>query len=182
MFAPAQRAWFGSKATELAALYFFQPAAGELFRTRAQRAGRERVEKTREILRHELQEPPSLEELARRVGCSHCYFSRLFSHEVGLTIQQYLRQIRLERAAELLRPGRCNVTEAAAAVGYNSLSHFSTAFHNAFGCCPGLYPSRFLLRQSPNQVNLEPVAPNPNHFEWPSVGPAQTLTLPLPTH
>jgi AraC-like DNA-binding protein len=25
-------------------------------------------------------------------------------------------------------------------VGYNSLSHFSQAFHETFGCCPGLYP------------------------------------------
>ena len=32
------------------------------------------------------------------------------------------------------------VTEAALEVGYNSLSHFSAAFHETFGCCPGLYP------------------------------------------
>ena len=57
-------------------------------------------------------------------------------------MQQYLRQARMERAAELLRTGRCNVTEAAFAVGYNSLSHFSSAFHETFGCCPGLYPLR----------------------------------------
>jgi AraC-like DNA-binding protein len=42
----------------------------------------------------------------------------------------------------LLRTGQCNVTEAALDVGYNSLSHFSAAFHEAFGCCPGLYPLR----------------------------------------
>jgi AraC family transcriptional regulator len=140
VFAPARRAWFAAKATELAALHFFQPVGGELFCTRAKRAGRERVQQAQEILRNNLHEPPNLEVLARQVGCSHYYLSRLFSQEVGLTIQQYLRQIRLERAAELLRTGQCNVTEAAFAVGYNSLSHFSTAFHEAFGCCPGLYP------------------------------------------
>jgi len=32
------------------------------------------------------------------------------------------------------------VTEAALEVGYASPSHFSQAFHEAFGCCPGLYP------------------------------------------
>ena len=46
----------------------------------------------------------------------------------------------MERAAELLEAGRHNVTEAALEVGYNSLSHFSAAFHETFGCCPGLYP------------------------------------------
>ena len=43
--------------------------------------------------------------------------SRIFSREVGHTIPQYLRNIRMERAAELLRSGRFNVTEAAIQVG-----------------------------------------------------------------
>lgn len=140
VFAPAQAIWFQSKAVELAAQLFFQPPEGELFCTRAQRAARERVERARNILRERLAEPPSLEELGRLVGCSQFYLSRLFSQETGLTIQQFIRHIRMERAAELLRSGRCNVTEAALEVGYNSLSHFSSAFHETFGCCPGLYP------------------------------------------
>lgn len=142
VFAPAQAVWFHSKAAELAALLFFQPPEGELFCTRTQRAARERVERARAILRETFSEPPSLEELGRQVGCSPFYLSRLFSQESGMTVQQYLRQVRLERAAELLRSGKCNVTEAALEVGYSSLSHFSTAFHEAFGCCPGLYPLR----------------------------------------
>ena len=47
-----------------------------------------------------------------------------------------------ERGAELLRSGKCNVTEAALAVGYASPSHFSHAFRERFGCCPGLFPLR----------------------------------------
>ncbi|MCI0541633.1 MAG: helix-turn-helix transcriptional regulator, partial [Verrucomicrobiales bacterium] len=89
----------------------------------------------------------SLDELGRLVGCSPFYLSRLFSQEAGLTIQQYVRQGRMERAAELLRTGQCNVTEAALEVGYNSLSHFSSAFHATFGCCPGLYPLKTETQQ-----------------------------------
>ena len=44
----------------------------------------------------------------------------------------------MERAAELLRSGRYNVTEAATEVGYSSLSHFSKAFCETIGCCPVL--------------------------------------------
>jgi AraC-like DNA-binding protein len=139
VFQPAQRVWFTCKATELAAQLLFQPAGGELFCTRTKRAQRERVEHAQSILREHMQEPPGLDDLARRVGCSPFYLSRLFSQHIGQTLQQYLREIRLERAAELLRTGQCNVTEAAMTVGYNSLSHFSTAFHEAYGCCPGLY-------------------------------------------
>lgn len=142
VFAPAQELWFRCKAMELAAQIFFQPPDGELFCTRQQRAARERVDRVRAILAEKLSEPPSLEELGRLVGCSPFYLSRLFSQEAGMTIQQYLRQLRMERAAELLRTGKCNVTEAALEVGYNSLSHFSSAFHETFGCCPGLYPLR----------------------------------------
>ena len=41
-----------------------------------------------------------------------------------------------------------DVTEAALEVGYNSLSHFSAAFHETFGCCPGLYPLKLPGRKS----------------------------------
>lgn len=140
VFAQAREIWFRSKALEFASHLFFRPAEGELFCTRTQRVGRDRVERAKAILRERMQEAPSLEELGRLVGCSPFYLSRLFSQGSGTTIQQYLRRIRLERAAELLRTGKCNVTEAAMEVGYSSLSHFSTAFREMFGCCPGLYP------------------------------------------
>ena len=74
------------------------------------------------------------------VGCSPYYLSRTFSQEAGMTIPQYLRSIRVERAAQLLRDGRWNVTEAALEVGYNSISHFSQAFCQTMGCCPAMYP------------------------------------------
>jgi len=140
VFKPAQEIWFRCKALEAAAQVFFRPPGGELWCTRTQRAARERVERARMILREKMDAPPSLDELGRLVGCSPFYLSRQFSAEAGLTIQQYLRHLRLERAAELLRSGHCNVTEAALAVGYNSLSHFTVAFRERFGCCPGLYP------------------------------------------
>ena len=57
-----------------------------------------------------------------------------------MTIPQYLRKLRMERAAELFRSGKYNVTEAAMEVGYSSFSHFSQSFCQTMGCCPGLYP------------------------------------------
>ncbi len=147
VFKPAQELWFRSKALEVAAQLFFRPPDGELLCRRAQRAARERVERVRGILKAEIHNPPSLEDLGRLVGCSPYYLSRQFSAETGITMQQYVRQIRLERAAELLRSGKCNVTEAALEVGYNSLSHFTSAFREAFGCCPGLYPMKLPRQQ-----------------------------------
>ena len=143
VYAAAQPVWYRCKAVEMAVLFLFRPPPeAELFCTRQQRLAQERVERVIQLLRENLAEPPSLEELGRKVGCSPYYLSRIFSAQTGRTIPQFLRQLRLERAAELLRTGRYNVTEVALEVGYNSLSHFSQAFHEYYGCCPGLYPLR----------------------------------------
>ncbi|HZT23940.1 MAG TPA: AraC family transcriptional regulator [Verrucomicrobiae bacterium] len=135
-----RRVWFESKALELMAEFFFIPARDELFCERQRRVTQERVQRVIELLRGNLAHPPDLLELGRRVGCSPFYLSRTFSQELGMTIPQYLRQLRMERAAELLLSGKYNVTEAALEVGYNSLSHFSQAFCQTMGCCPNLYP------------------------------------------
>ncbi|HTQ49389.1 MAG TPA: AraC family transcriptional regulator [Candidatus Acidoferrales bacterium] len=143
VLAAAQKLWYQTKALELAAeLFFLAPGEHELFCQRQQRLSAERVEKVVALLRDRLVDPPSLEEIGRAVGCSPFHLSRTFSTATGMTIPQYLRQLRMERAAELLRSGKFNVTEAALEVGYSSLSHFSQAFHETFGCCPGLYPLR----------------------------------------
>jgi len=141
VYAAAQPLWYQCKALELAMAFLMKPPPeNELFCTRQQRLAQERVEQAIFLLRQGLVDPPSLEELGRKIGCSPFCLSRIFSAHTGKTIPQYLRQLRLEKAAELLRTGDYNVTEAALEVGYNSLSHFSAAFHEAFGCCPGLYP------------------------------------------
>jgi AraC-like DNA-binding protein len=143
VLAMAQSVWYQAKAMELAAeLFFIAQDDQELFCHRQQRLSVERVEKVIALLRGRIANPPSLEEIGQAAGCSPFYLSRTFSAATGRTIPQYVRQLRMERAAELLRSGRFNVTEAALEVGYSSLSHFSQAFHDTFGCCPGLYPLR----------------------------------------
>jgi AraC family transcriptional regulator len=137
----AQILWYQSKALELMANFLFAPRDPEFFCVRQKRVARERVQRVKEILARDLANPPPLEMLGQEVGCSPFYLSRIFSREVGLTIPQYLRNLRMERAAELLRTGRYNVTEAATEVGYSSLSHFSKAFCETIGCCPVLYPA-----------------------------------------
>ncbi len=137
--------WYQAKTLEVASVLFFPRAAeDELFCARQARLSRERALKVVAILKENLEEPPPLEEIGRRVGCSHFHLSRLFTKEMGATISVYLRGLRMERAAALLREGRMNVTEVSLAVGYSSLSHFSATFHQTHGCCPGLYPLKTL--------------------------------------
>ncbi len=141
VFQAARPLWYRSKVLQLMAEFFFErPEGDELFCDRQKRLARERVDKVAALLRANLAEPPGLEELGRRVGCSPFYLSRTFSVQMKMTIPQFLRTLRIERAAELLKSGKYNVTEAALEVGYSSLSHFSQAFCQTMGCCPALYP------------------------------------------
>jgi AraC-like DNA-binding protein len=153
VLAAAQRLWYEIKALEFATEFFYMATEGETLCTRAQRLATERVARAKAVLLKDLAGPPTLEELGRQVGCSHFYLSRTFTSETGFTITQWLRRARLERAAELLRTRKYNVTEAALEVGYSSLSHFSQAFHEMFGCCPGLYPVRTPAQRTPTGPN-----------------------------
>jgi AraC-like DNA-binding protein len=132
--------WYQSKALELLAQVIFAAPPRELFCHKQKRVARERIERAVAVLQANISAPPDIATLGAQVGCSPFYLSRLFSRETGMTIPQFLRQIRMERAAELLLEGRHNVTEAAAEVGYSSLSHFSKAFCQTIGCCPVLFP------------------------------------------
>jgi len=114
----------------------------ELFCTRTRRLSLERVAKVRAALLENLEEPPTLEELARLCGCNPQYLSRTFSEAAGTTISLYLRRLRIERAAEMLAHGRANASEAALEVGYRSLSHFSQAFRAEKGITPSEWVRR----------------------------------------
>lgn len=141
VFASAQRLWYQAKTLEVMAGFLYcAPAGKEFFCQRQQRVSQDRVDRVIAILKKNLAEPPTLEALGTQVGCSSFYLSRIFSQQMGKTISQYLRQLRMEKASELLREGKLNVTQVAMEVGYSSSSHFSVAFHETFGCCPGLYP------------------------------------------
>ena len=142
VFQGARELWYRGKVLELLSHFFFAQAQqeDELFCDRQKRVARERVERVVAILRRDLANPPDLLQLGREVGCSSFYLSRTFSSEMACTIPQFLRKIRMEKAAELLKSGKYNVTEAALEVGYSSLSHFSQAFCQIMGCCPGLFP------------------------------------------
>jgi AraC family transcriptional regulator len=136
----ARPLWYEAKSLEvLSQVLFLGDDRNEMFCMRQKRVSRERVDRVKAILARDLENPPTLEQLGREVGCSSFYLSRIFSQEVGLTVPQYLRKLRMEKAGELLLTGRFNVTEVAIEVGYNSLSHFSRAFCQTMGLCPALY-------------------------------------------
>jgi AraC family transcriptional regulator len=81
----------------------------------------------------------SLYSLSARVNMTAFHFARVFRALVGKPPHRYLLELRLQRAAELLRGG-LNVTEACFQSGFNNLSHFSRRFRRQ----NGVQPSRFV--------------------------------------
>jgi len=81
-------------------------------------------------------EPLTVEGMARVASMSRFHFSRRFRDATGRSPYRFLMDVRLERAAELLRRGRCGVTEAALSVGLSDPSRFARMFRERFGASP----------------------------------------------
>ena len=77
--------------------------------------------------------------LAADVNLSASRFRHLFKEETGMTLAQYLRARRLERAEVLLRTTFMTVKEVMLESGLTSLSHFVRFFKRRYGMSPGAY-------------------------------------------
>jgi AraC-like DNA-binding protein len=97
---------------------------------------REALLLARDILLNRLESPPSLLELSRLMHMNDCKLKRAFKIYFGKTVYEYIREQRLEKAFALLAAGQHNVSQAAFAVGYTNISHFSQAFRERFGISP----------------------------------------------
>lgn len=78
-------------------------------------------------------------ELAREAGMSRSAFSERFAERVGLPPMEYVIQWRMALAKDMLRRQDIPLETAAAAIGYESASAFSTAFRRQVGLSPGRY-------------------------------------------
>jgi YesN/AraC family two-component response regulator len=91
------------------------------------------------ILQHVLDhyyEPLSVKEMAKMTNLSPLYFGTLFKQETGLTFRQYLTNIRINQAENLLSSGMYNVSEAAAECGFSDVFYFSKVFKEHRGISP----------------------------------------------
>ena len=82
---------------------------------------------------------PSLAELAAGVGVHPVTLARAFRRTFGCTIGEYLRRLRIERAAEQLATGTQPLAEIALAAGFADQSHFSNVFRRRVGMSPSAY-------------------------------------------
>jgi len=90
----------------------------------------------RDILLREFRNPPSIEDLSKRVGTNQFKLKQLFHHFFTNTPYGLLLEIRMNNAYQLLESTRCQVSVAADLIGYSHASNFSAAFIKHFGVSP----------------------------------------------
>ncbi len=95
-----------------------------------------RLSKVIEVILDHPENSYSLESMASVAAMSRSTFARHFEQCFGRTPMDYLRDVRLRRAAQLLQVGGTSVDAVAGKVGYASRSHFSQAFSDQYGCSP----------------------------------------------
>lgn len=125
-----------------------------------------------------LDQPLSLEALARVAGFSPFHFHRLFKSLVGETLYDYVWRTRLERAANLLL-----VTEPASAIieislrcGFSSPAVFSRAFRERFHLSPSEYRKQ---RKAGSNLSKEPELPEGYHGKRRIIEPLERSRFPM---
>jgi two-component system response regulator YesN len=97
------------------------------------------VEKVKRYIAQHINEDISREDIANHVNLNPDYLTRLFKKEAGLTISEYVLQVRMDMAKEMLAKTDLPVGSIAAAVGFNNFSHFSKMFKKATAVNPQDY-------------------------------------------
>ena len=84
----------------------------------------------------------SVEMLGQALGMSRTQVHRKLKAISNQSASEFMRDFRLQRAADLLRQDAGNIAEIAYRVGFNSQAYFTRCFQEKFGCSPGKYRKR----------------------------------------
>ena len=108
-------------------------------------------------IQQHLDEPMPLGELAGVACFSAYHFHRVFKGMVGESVGEYVRRLRLERAAGQLKQGSASVVEIALGAGYDSHEAFTRSFKTAFGAAPTQFrlARKMELAEAPSGIHFQ---------------------------
>lgn len=84
----------------------------------------------------------NVERMAEDVGLSRVQLHRRLKEITGVPASDFIRNIRLEQAARIIKEKKVNVSQVAYSVGFNSHAHFSTLFKKYYGVSPSEYADK----------------------------------------
>ncbi len=100
------------------------------------------ITKMNDTIKKNVENPKfSVEDLAVKLGVSRVQLYRKVKAIIGINISDHINNVKLEKAAQLLKSNEMNISEIAYSLGFSSPNYFSTAFKNKFGISPKEYKS-----------------------------------------
>jgi AraC family transcriptional activator of pyochelin receptor len=98
-----------------------------------------KIKAAKDYILNNMQNPPTIRELAREVGINEFRLKTGFKEVYGNTIFGFLLDYKLEKSRVLLESGQYKINEVAFALGYTNPSHFISAFKKKYGITPKKY-------------------------------------------
>jgi len=96
----------------------------------------DKIDKARLIIREKLNTSISPEEIAASLNISYTWFRRMFRQYTGLAPAQYIAQLKIQKAKEMLSVSNKSIKEIAIDLGFESIDYFSTQFRKQAGQTP----------------------------------------------
>jgi AraC family transcriptional regulator len=124
-----------------------------------------RIEQVLNYIHGNLDQPLAVSSLAARAGWSRWQFNRVFSDQTGQSVGQYVRELRLSLAAEMLLFTRQRVIDIGLACGFGSDVSFTRSFTRHFGCPPAQYRRRGLPCLLTTPLCSDPNLLPPHHLK-----------------
>ncbi len=100
------------------------------------------IMRAKEFIHANISENIKARDVAAAVNLSESYFTVYFKQKTDENFRDYLLSVRMERARKLLMENKMNISEIAAATGYQDYRSFSRAFKNITGKSPTEYQNR----------------------------------------
>ncbi len=110
--------------------------------TKQATARRDAVRQAIDYMHAHFHKPLRLDEIAEQAMLSPAYFSAVFREETGVTVTDFLHDIRLQEACRMLNDDAGNIRDIIAAVGYSDAKSFYKIFRRRTGMTPGEYRKR----------------------------------------
>ena len=114
-----------------------------------------RVEATIELMKANGRHDFSMADMARGVGLSPCYFTRLFKTETSKSPRKYWHDLRMQQAEEMCTKTLLSLKEVVFALGLKDRSHFSREFKRLHGLTPKAFIAQrrtYYGSQPPNDL------------------------------
>lgn len=96
----------------------------------------DKIIRAEKIVRENIKEPCTLISLARSVGTNECTLKQGFKAIYGTTVYNYLNNLRMVRALELIEGSDLSIGDISEALGYKNHSNFTVAFKKHYGYTP----------------------------------------------